>query len=231
MREFYGWKKSVRGPEPGEWCWQPGTRPVWHPASLHWLGPNPPADVWNEDRPTWSWLHTAEPSRTQIPSRDVRPFVLFYCPESGLGSGPDGDTGSDYFRYRNWEKTVHPTLERVPNNSLVDGSKNHISSCSTVCSSWTQKSLETPTEHRTLRKNGQRCNYWVSHHSQNSDFCRKQNAELDSLVAQLLNPPFLFHPLVFALRTVGSQLRVKFHGAEKRTSALGNAEQKSRNIM
>lgn len=58
--------------------------------------------------------------------------MLFYCPESGLGSGHDGDTGSDYFRYRNWEKTVRPTLERVPNNSLVDGSKTtylHVVPC------------------------------------------------------------------------------------------------------
>lgn len=86
MREFCGWKRSVRGPEPGERCWQPGIRPVWQPASLHWLGLNPPADVWNGDGPTWSLLHTAEPTRTQILLCDVRPFVLDYLPESGFGS-------------------------------------------------------------------------------------------------------------------------------------------------
>lgn len=32
------------------------------------LCPNPPADVWKGGGPTWSWLHTAEPSRTQISS-------------------------------------------------------------------------------------------------------------------------------------------------------------------
>lgn len=42
-----------------------------------------------------------------------------------------------------------------------------------MCPSWTQKSLETPAENWTLRETKQRCNYWVSCNSQNSNFCCK----------------------------------------------------------
>lgn len=49
--------------------------------------------------------------------------MSLYLPESELGSTHGGGTGTDYFSYRNLEKTVCWMLERVPNNSMVDGFK------------------------------------------------------------------------------------------------------------
>lgn len=91
MREYYSWKMSVRGPEPHAGCWQPGTGPVWHPVSVHWLGLKHPPGGWNEPGATWTRLHAAEPSRTRIPSCDVTPFVSFYLPGSGFGGRHDGN--------------------------------------------------------------------------------------------------------------------------------------------
>lgn len=113
MREFY----LVRR------CWQAGTRPVQillHRAGLAQIfwqmfgrgTCTPGADYTQQNRPgvrshLVMWGHPCS----------------FTFPVSGSGNGHDGDCGSDYFRYRNREKSGQSTLERVGNNSLVDGSK------------------------------------------------------------------------------------------------------------
>lgn len=89
MREFYSWKRRVRGPEPGE-----GLFAAWDQACVASCSAS-----LARRRAHMEPITHSRSFQTQISSCDARPFLLFYSPKSGFRSGHDGDSGSDYFRY------------------------------------------------------------------------------------------------------------------------------------
>lgn len=100
---------SVCGPEPHAGRWQHVMGNVWCLASVHWLKSKHPPDIWNSQQMASGFDYTVTkcPESSSLTShrrpllRAVRPFIVFYLPESGfvemwfVRGTHGGDRGAD----------------------------------------------------------------------------------------------------------------------------------------